>query len=71
MVILKLLIGQSADNSDELARGKILDFEYIEKIPNSISSDCIYKRPDVIEIENKKQAQQLILKLPWLLCFSS
>ena len=56
---LKLLIGQSADNSDELARGKISDFEYIEKIPNSISSDYIYKRPDVIEIENKLKSAKI------------
>ena len=56
---LRLLIGQSADNSDKLYRGKISDFEYIEKIPTSISSDYIYKRPDVIEIENKLKSAKI------------
>ena len=53
------LIGRSSDNYQELERGKLEDFEYIETIPDIINSDLIYSRPDVIEIENKLRSSKI------------
>ncbi|MBQ8635741.1 TolC family protein [bacterium] len=53
------LIGRSAYGIENIPRGKLKNFEYQEKIPNSISSDLIYFRPDLIEIENKLKSAKL------------
>ena len=54
-----LLLGRSANCIDEIKRGKLSDFEYIETIPDIINSDLIYERPDIIEIENKLKSAKL------------
>lgn len=54
-----LLLGRSANCIDEIKRGRLEDFEYQETIPEIISSDLIYARPDVIEIENKLKSAKL------------
>ena len=53
------LVGESANNFDEIKRSKLEDFEYRNKIPNEISSDLIYQRPDLIEIENKLKSAKI------------
>ena len=46
-----VLIGRSAENSNNIARGSIDDFEYSAVIPNEIESDVIFSRPDVKRAE--------------------
>ena len=46
-----VLIGRSAENSNNIARGSIDDFEYNAIIPNEIESDVIFSRPDVKRAE--------------------
>jgi outer membrane protein TolC len=46
-----VLIGRSADGSNNIARGSIDDFEYSAVIPNEIESDVIFSRPDVKRAE--------------------
>ncbi|MBR1616910.1 TolC family protein, partial [bacterium] len=53
------LIGRSAYSKEKIKRGSIQTFEYIEKIPEEINVDVIYKRPDIAEIENKLKASKL------------
>ena len=54
-----LLIGNSADNSSDIKRGKLEKFEYVKKIPENIDSNIIYSRPDLIEIENKLKSAKI------------
>jgi len=54
-----LLIGQSANNWQEIKRGRIETFEYKGTIPDCINSDLIYERPDLIEIENKLKSAKI------------
>ena len=54
-----LLIGDSADNSSDIKRGKLEKFEYVKKIPENIDSNIIYSRPDLIEIENKLKSAKI------------
>ena len=53
------LIGMSAENHNTILRGDLEEFEYSETIPEIISSDLIYKRPDIIEIENKLKSAKI------------
>jgi len=46
-----VLIGRSADGSNNIARGSIDDFEYSAVIPSEIESDVIFSRPDVKRAE--------------------
>jgi len=54
-----VLIGESPANIDEIERGELKNFEYTETIPTEISSDKIYVRPDIIEVENKLKSAKL------------
>lgn len=54
-----VLIGESAENINEIKRGKLEAFEYQETIPNIICSDIIYQRPDVIEAQEKLKSAKL------------
>ncbi len=54
-----VLIGESAYNSDEIERGKLEDFEYQGIIPDCISSDIIYQRPDLIEAQDKLKSAKI------------
>ena len=53
------LLGRSAYDSENIERGKLLDFEYQEEIPNCINSDLIYNRPDIVELENKLKSAKI------------
>lgn len=44
---LAVLTGTSASNTADMAVGTLEDFEYSGKIPDEISSDVIFSRPDV------------------------
>ena len=46
-----VLIGRSSDDSYNIARGSIDDFEYSAAIPSEIESDAIFSRPDVKRAE--------------------
>ena len=54
-----LLLGRSANCTDEIKRGNLDNFEYSQTIPDIINSDLIYSRPDIIEIENKLKSAKL------------
>lgn len=54
-----LLIGLSPNCANEIERGKFKNLEYTKTIPNCISSDVIYLRPDIIEIEKKLKASKI------------
>lgn len=58
-----VLIGDSPNNIDEMTRGTLKNFEYVGNIPTEISSDKIYVRPDVIEIENKLKSAKLDVRV--------
>ena len=53
------LIGESAENYGEISRGSLEKFEYTDSIPEIISSDLIYLRPDMIEAENKLKSAKI------------
>ncbi len=54
-----LLLGRSANCTEEIQRGSLENFEYIGTIPDSINSDLIYSRPDVEEIENRLKSAKI------------
>ena len=54
-----LLLGRSANCSDEIKRGDIETFEFKDNIPKTINSNLIYFRPDVIEIESKLKSAKI------------
>lgn len=54
-----VLIGECPNNINDIKRGKLKDFEYTEVIPKEISSDKIYVRPDIIEVENKLKSAKI------------
>ena len=54
-----LLIGKSPDFIEEIQRGKIEKFEYLKNIPVAIESNVVFKRPDIIEIENKLKSAKI------------
>ena len=53
------LIGRSGENINDIKRGNIEYFEYKNQIPKSIESSVIFKRPDIIELENKLKSAKL------------
>ncbi len=53
------LIGESAENSSEIKRGKLETIEYLKDIPDEIDSNLVYSRPDLIEIENKLKSAKI------------
>lgn len=48
---LAVLIGESPDNVSMLKRGSWDNFNYTAKIPDEISSDVVFSRPDVMAAE--------------------
>lgn len=54
-----LLIGRSAYDTENIKRGNLQNFEYSETIPEIISSDLIYSRPDIEEIENQLKSAKI------------
>ncbi len=58
-----VLIGESAQNSQNLQRGSIETFEYKGQIPDEISSDVIFSRPDVLSVEKKLEGAKINVKV--------
>ncbi|MCD7879231.1 MAG: TolC family protein [Candidatus Gastranaerophilales bacterium] len=56
---LAVLCAISPDCIDDMQRGKFNLFEYNCKIPNEISSDVIFSRPDVLEAEAKLERAKI------------
>lgn len=50
---LAVLIGDSPENIDNLQRASLEQFEYYCAAPDSIPSDVIFSRPDVMAVESK------------------
>ncbi len=57
------LIGESPANSSDIKRNTLENFEYTKVIPETISSDLIYNRPDLIEIENKLKSAKIDIRI--------
>ncbi len=58
-----VLIGESAQNSQNLKRGGIETFEYKGQIPDEISSDVIFSRPDVLSVEKKLEGAKINVRV--------
>jgi len=51
-----VLLGRSSNNIDEIQRSSIDNFEYSSSVPEVISSDVTFSRPDVMAVEAKLAA---------------
>ena len=60
---LSVLTGESSENSSELQRGTIDSIEILKDLPQSISSEIIEKRPDILKAEAQLQAAALDVKI--------
>ncbi len=60
---LSVLTGESSENSSELQRGTIDSIEMLKDLPQSISSEIIEKRPDILKAEAQLQAAALDVKI--------
>lgn len=60
---LSVLIGESSENSSELQRGTIDSIEMLKDLPQSIPSEIIEKRPDILKAEAQLQAAALDVKI--------
>lgn len=57
-----LLLGRSAQNTDEIKRNDINFFDYHSSLPEIISSDVVFSRPDVMSVEAKLTAANFDVK---------
>ncbi|MCD8378533.1 MAG: TolC family protein [Candidatus Gastranaerophilales bacterium] len=60
---LAVLTGISPEESQNLKRGSLSTFEYTGIIPDTISSDVIYSRPDVMEAETKLEKAKIDIRV--------
>lgn len=60
---LAVLIGRSANDSENLERGSIDKFEYSLTIPNEIESDVIFSRPDVKRAEASLEKAKIDIRV--------
>lgn len=60
---LAVLIGLSSENSFELERGSIDNIEILKDLPESISSEIIDQRPDILKAEAELQAAAFDVKI--------
>ncbi len=60
---LSVLTGESSENSSELQRGTIDSIEILKDLPQSIPSEIIEKRPDILKAEAQLQAAALDVKI--------
>lgn len=60
---LAVLSGISPDCAKNLKRGSLKNFEYPEIIPDEISSDIIFSRPDVMEAETKLEKAKIDIRI--------
>lgn len=54
-----VLLGRQGECTDEIYRGSLEDFEYIDKIPDEAESDIIFSRPDIMAAEAKLKKAQI------------
>ncbi len=60
---LAVLTGNSASNTADMAVGALEDFEYSSKIPDEISSDVIFSRPDVKMAETNLEKAKIDVRV--------
>lgn len=60
---LAVLTGISPNEANNLQRGDLQKFEYCEKIPNEISSDVIFSRPDVLASEKNLEKAKIDVRV--------
>jgi len=60
---LAVLTGESSENSSDLKRGSIDNIKIPTDLPQSISTDIVYQRPDVLKAEAELQAADLDVKI--------
>ena len=58
-----VLIGRSPNEAIELQRGKLQDFEYQGIVPDSIESDVIFSRPDMMAAEAKLEKAKIDIRI--------
>ena len=59
---LSVLIGQSPEENVELKRSSINDLSYKKEIPETISSDVIFSRPDILQVEAQLEKAKIDIK---------
>lgn len=57
------LIGQSPENTNNIKRGNLANFDYTKAIPDTISSDVIFSRPDVLASERNLEKAQIDVRI--------
>lgn len=60
---LAVLTGISPDCINDLQRNKLANFEYNDIIPNEVSSDVIFARPDVMEAETMLEKAKIDVRV--------
>ena len=60
---LAVLTGISPNESNNLQRGDLQNFEYSEKIPQEVSSDVIFNRPDVLAAEKNLEKAKIDIRV--------
>lgn len=60
---LAVLTGISPECINDIQRGKLSDFEYAGKIPDTVSSDVIFSRPDVMAAETKLEKAKIDVRV--------
>lgn len=60
---LAVLIGESPENARCLKRSKIEDFKYACPVPEEISSDVIFSRPDIEAVEAKLMKSRIDIRV--------
>jgi len=58
-----ILIGISPNEIDEIKRGNLEGFEYKRKIPDTIESDVIFSRPDVLMAEKNLEKMKIDVRI--------
>lgn len=60
---LAVLSGLSPESVGDLKRGSLTGFEYTSKIPDTIISDVIFSRPDVMAAETKLEKAKIDIRV--------
>lgn len=60
---LAVLTGNSPSEVDDFSRGNLGEFEYQGKIPEEISSDVIFSRPDVMQAETNLEKAKIDIRV--------
>lgn len=60
---LAVFIGESACNSEALNRSSFDKFEYNSIVPDCVSSDIVFSRPDILAAENKLEKGKIDVRV--------